>query len=101
MPRTRTLGLRGDQLSAFTEEHGSDALSPAQPSELNPTSQLPKFDEISSAEELRDSEAVFDRLARCDWELTEEDTQYLSHDVHPYPAKFIPQIPGQRLVSSS
>lgn len=33
-------------------------------------------------------------LAKIDWAFAEADTAYLSHDVHPYPAKFIPQIPS-------
>lgn len=37
---------------------------------------------------------VFDELRRIDWAFTEDDTSFLAHDVHPYPAKFIPQIPG-------
>jgi hypothetical protein len=34
------------------------------------------------------------RLERIDWDFAEAKTQYLSHSIHPYPAKFIPQIPN-------
>lgn len=38
-----------------------------------------------------------------DWSFSEEDTTYLSHDIHPYPAKFPPQLPAQiiKLLSST
>ncbi|WP_185640622.1 DNA methyltransferase [Burkholderia sp. Bp9142] len=29
-----------------------------------------------------------------DWGFTDDDTRFLGHDLHPYPAKFIPQLPG-------
>lgn len=38
-------------------------------------------------------EMVLESLRQIDWEFAEEDTNYLSHNIHPYPAKFIPQIP--------
>ena len=34
------------------------------------------------------------RLAEIDWDFTTADTGYLTHNLHPYPAKFIPQIPN-------
>lgn len=34
------------------------------------------------------------RLGAIDWSFTDDDTGFLAHDIHPYPAKFIPQIPG-------
>lgn len=30
-----------------------------------------------------------------DWSFNEDNTTYLSHDIHPYPAKFAPQLPAQ------
>src|SRR5262249_48744714 len=32
-----------------------------------------------------------------DWNFTGADTQYLLHNLHPYPAKFIPQIPRRAI----
>ncbi len=32
-----------------------------------------------------------------DWSFFEEDTQYLLHNLHPYPARFIPQIPRRAI----
>lgn len=43
--------------------------------------------------ELANEPAVFSRIQSHDWSYTDADTTYLSHNLHPYPAKFIPQIP--------
>ena len=34
------------------------------------------------------------RLEAVDWDFTTAKTGYLTHSLHPYPAKFIPQIPN-------
>ena len=34
------------------------------------------------------------RLQSLDWDFTDAKTTYLTHGLHPYPAKFIPQIPN-------
>ena len=34
------------------------------------------------------------RLEAIDWSFTDAKTTYLTHGLHPYPAKFIPQIPN-------
>lgn len=36
-------------------------------------------------------------LASCDWTCEGEKTVFLSHNLHPYPAKFIPQIPASAI----
>ena len=51
--------------------------------------------DIERAEDLVDSNEVFEHLESLDWSFTNEDTQQLTHDLHPYPAKFIPQIPDK------
>ena len=38
--------------------------------------------------------AVLDKLKKIDWDFREAKTNYLTHGLHPYPAKFIPQIPN-------
>ena len=55
---------------------------------------FPVYGEIKSAEELRNPKDVFKALSAIDWSFTNNDTSFLTHDLHPYPAKFIPQIPG-------
>ena len=49
---------------------------------------------LTAVEELEDSSAIFGSLSSQDWAFTDDDTRYLTHDLHPYPAKFIPQIPA-------
>lgn len=34
------------------------------------------------------------KLASIDWDFADAKTSYLTHGIHPYPAKFIPQIPN-------
>lgn len=60
--------------------------------ELPDHSWVPKYEEEPLF--LRASEFVFDELQKIDWAFEEEETGFLAHDIHPYPAKFIPQIPG-------
>ena len=45
------------------------------------------------ARDLSDVEQIMRDLHSIDWAFTHENTRYLTHDVHPYPAKYIPQIP--------
>lgn len=54
--------------------------------------QLPDYEE--SPLFLEETETVFRELAGLDWAFSDDDTRFLTHDLHPYPAKFIPQIPG-------
>lgn len=49
--------------------------------------------ELRALEDLRDPDSVLSELRAVDWSFSEADTTYLSHDLHPYPAKFIPQLP--------
>ena len=42
----------------------------------------------------RDEEAAISRLKAIKWDFTAAKTEYLTHNLHPYPAKFIPQIPN-------
>lgn len=44
-----------------------------------------------------DPRAITGSLRKTDWAFEDVATDYLSHDIHPYPAKFIPQIP-RRLI---
>ena len=41
-----------------------------------------------------DDEATLARLKAVEWDFTLAKTRYLTHNLHPYPAKFIPQIPN-------
>lgn len=61
----------------------------------------PSYDEIASPDDLRSSTRVADALRSIDWSFTTDDTGFLTHDLHPYPAKFIPQIPGNCIAQLS
>ena len=52
-------------------------------------------------DELNNVEVVMSSLASQDWAFTDDDTRYLTHDLHPYPAKFIPQIPAHLITRLS
>lgn len=41
-----------------------------------------------------DYSAELTRLGAVDWDFADAKTSYLTHGIHPYPAKFIPQIPN-------
>lgn len=45
-------------------------------------------------EDLVDTQAIIRELESADWSFSSSDTSYLTHDIHPYPAKYIPQIPA-------
>lgn len=47
------------------------------------------------AQQLSEPQAVYlGKLSAIDWSFTDAKTSYLTHGIHPYPAKFIPQIPN-------
>lgn len=61
----------------------------------------PVYEEISSPDDLRSAKRVAKALQSTDWSFTIDDTGFLTHDLHPYPAKFIPQIPGHCIAKLS
>ena len=42
-------------------------------------------------------EALIKEIQECDWEFSDADTQYLTHNIHRYSGKFIPQIAGKAI----
>ena len=48
----------------------------------------------SFQESLRHDSNDFSRLKDIDWDFKGAKTSYLTHSIHPYPAKYIPQIPN-------
>jgi DNA modification methylase len=54
----------------------------------------PRLSDAISPEELADFGAIVSQMRSEDWSFEDEDTGYFTHSIHPYPAKFIPQIPG-------
>ena len=90
-----TLNLQGDSLTDWLEEQ----LALSVPEVERP---LPKETvTTSSISELTNSAKVLAGLRAQDWAFTDDDTCYLTHDLHPYPAKFIPQIPAHLIAALS
>lgn len=61
----------------------------------------PIYEEIESSDELRNIKDVASDLKAIDWAFLNDNTSFLTHDIHPYPAKFIPQIPGHLIARLS
>jgi len=61
----------------------------------------PSYCEVKSPNELDDTKRIFSNLKKIDWSFTKDDTSFLTHDLHPYPAKYIPQIPGNLIAQLS
>lgn len=55
----------------------------------------------NTLETIANTERVKSILETIDWSFKDNDTTYLSHDIHPYPAKFIPQIPEKLIQTLS
>lgn len=68
---------------------------------LEPETPWPTYSEIESVKDLQSANSVVDRLRNIHWGFEDEDTQFLTHDLHPYPAKFVPQIPGNLIAQLS
>lgn len=64
----------------------------------NRDSALPQIESVQFEAVQRVSE-IFHSV---DWSFADNRTSYLSHDLHPYPAKFVPQLPARviQLLSS-
>lgn len=43
------------------------------------------------------NEELCNAIQECNWEFTDADTQYLTHNIHRYSGKFIPQIAGKAI----
>lgn len=63
--------------------------------------EFPSYDEITSPDELRITKRVANAFLSINWSFTTDDTGFLTHDLHPYPSKFIPQIPGHCIAQLS
>lgn len=59
---------------------------------------IPALENLS---QLSNKEEVFNQLNSISWDFYDNETSYLTHDIHPYPAKFIPQIPSNIITALS
>jgi DNA modification methylase len=62
------------------------------PSSVDADEGIPVYEELPL--HFGDATNAIAHLKKVDWSFTDDDTRFLGHDLHPYPAKFIPQIPG-------
>lgn len=110
MPRTRIIletsdhrksamvkaaSLQGATLVDWLEEHVATAI----PDISNPRDE--QLNGIGNVSELGNTKAIFKKVSSLDWAFKDDDTRYLTHDLHPYPAKFIPQIPANLIMRLS
>ena len=58
--------------------------------------------EITSLGDLESTDRIAKAFQGINWSFSDAETGFLTHGLHPYPAKFIPQIPGYciRLLSA-
>ena len=81
--------LQGSTVGEWFEEQLAAVMSPSSTTQVSvDASGTP------APVDLEDTAAVLDALSSQDWAFTDDNTRYLTHDLHPYPAKFIPQIPA-------
>ncbi len=90
-----SIGAQGVTLADWVEEQITTSI----PNAVRPFSE--SVPELTDPGELNDPEELFATLEAQDWAFTDDDTRYLTHDLHPYPAKFIPQIPARLIMSLS
>jgi len=87
--------IQGKSLTGWFEEQLSFSLPP-------PTTPSPVNDIVDSLRiPLESPETILMELKAFDWAFTNDDTRHFTHDLHPYPAKFIPQIPAQLIAHLS
>ncbi len=88
------LELQGESLSEWMEDQIEVAIS--DPARTHTT----EIAEPTCIEDLL-GDQIIGKLCEADWAFTTSDTRYLTHDLHPYPAKFPPQIPSQLISALS
>lgn len=75
------------------DRHGWRSFTKGEAKRIADFSQLPE----PAGKEVAQDRSVPHRFAcleKLDWDFVNAKTSYLTHGIHPYPAKFIPQIPN-------
>lgn len=73
------------------DRHGWRVFTDGQLEHIVAYSQNTSSPPVGGVDEYR---AAIERLSHLDWAFAEAKTRYLTHSLHPYAAKFIPQIPN-------
>lgn len=82
-----TLDKRGLSMTDWFEEKISEVV------ETYTESTQESVERLEQPHALHDESDIIRKIEDIDWSFTDSDTTYLSHGIHPYSAKFIPQIP--------
>jgi site-specific DNA-methyltransferase (cytosine-N4-specific) len=75
------------------DRHGWRSFTQGDAKRISEYSKLPESS-LNETAFTADALHRFSSLARIDWDFAGAKTSYLTHGIHPYPAKFIPQIPN-------
>lgn len=62
--------------------------------EFHPVSEIASGSDVTGVSVEEDASAVFRSLKDIEWNFSASKTDYFAHGIHPYPAKFIPQLPN-------
>ena len=90
-----SLDLQGDSIADWFEEQVNTSIPAAGRT-------IPEdVPGLSDPCKLEDTASIFAALKEQNWAFTDDETRYLTHDLHPYPAKFIPQIPAHLIARLS
>jgi len=76
------------------DRHGWRVFSSKQVADVVAFAKSTQPSETSVVREQPATEQTVSRLQQIDWDFRNAKTSYLTHGLHPYPAKFIPQIPN-------
>lgn len=79
----------GKTFTDWFEEQLADTITPVQidlAASCMPEAQHPR--------DIADATQVASDIQNADWSFVNDETGFLTHDIHPYPAKYIPQIPA-------
>ena len=76
------------------DRHGWRAFTAGEAARVAEFARTPAASAIQTAEATAHPNARIEILKGLDWDFVSAKTNYLTHSIHPYPAKFIPQIPN-------
>lgn len=76
------------------DRHGWRTFTPTEAAKVIEFAKTPKASALPDEMQNAIESPRISVLKRLDWNFVAAKTNYLTHSVHPYPAKFIPQIPN-------
>lgn len=88
------LDLQGESFTDWMEDQIEAAIAPSFDDGMKGITQPASMADLLKKD-------VMSELLGIDWAFTSANTRYLTHDLHPYPAKFPPQIPAHLIAALS